>query len=323
MDLKLQSNVTAQSPYVVSEKTTVARNVVALTLRHASGQRLPDWTPGSHIDLILPNGMTRQYSLCGNRWDPYSYRVAVLRESEGRGGSALIHDHVKVGDHIGIGGPRNNFPMVPSQKYAFIAGGIGITPLLPMIRQAQVLGAEWRLLYGGRTRRAMAYLDDISHMGGDVTIVPEDRGGLLPLAEWISEKAGFDTKLYACGPGRLLDAVEALCTGRPLGTLRTERFVPRERSAPVRNAPFDVELARSGRTVTVRPGSSILDAVRACGVNVLSSCREGTCGTCQVTVLAGRPDHRDSILDDDEHRSQTSMFVCVSSSCSDKLVLDL
>lgn len=317
------ADATAILPYVITTKVEVALGVVELTLRHELGYRLPEWTPGSHIDLILPNGLTRQYSLCGDRWDAYSYRVAVLRENNGRGGSTMIHDQLSIGDHVGIGGPRNNFPMVPSENYAFIGGGIGITPLLPMINQARGLGANWRLLYGGRTKEAMAYLNEIAEFGGDVIIVPEDREGLLPLSDWISELSKDVSKLYVCGPSRLLDVVEALCADWPVGGLRTERFVPKLLSAPVRSAPFDVELARSGRTVTVPPDSSILDVVREVGVNVLSSCREGTCGTCQVTVLSGQPEHRDSVFDDDERERNDAMFVCVSRSCSDKLVLDL
>jgi ferredoxin-NADP reductase len=156
----------------VADKRVVADGVVSLSLAHPVGRRLPDWTPGSHIDLILPNGMTRQYSLCGDRWDARTYRIGVLRESASRGGSTYVHDKLKVGDRVSVGGPRNNFRLAPSEKYLFVAGGIGITPLLPMIHQADLLGVGWTLLYGGRTRTSMAFIDELTAYDGRVHIVP-------------------------------------------------------------------------------------------------------------------------------------------------------
>lgn len=304
-------------------KERVAQSVVALTLAHHQGLRLPDWAPGAHIDLVLPTGTTRQYSLCGDRWDAHHYRIGVLREPEGRGGSAYIHDDLRVGDAVGIGGPRNNFGLVPARRYLFIAGGIGITPLLPMITQAELMDIPWRLLYGGRTCSSMAFLDELARHGNRVTAVPQDVHGLLDLPTWLAEAEREQSTVYVCGPGPLLDAVESRCAGWPAGRLRTERFVPREQGAPVRSTAFEVELARSGGTVTVTPDTSVLDAVLAAGVAVLSSCRAGTCGTCETAVLAGAPDHRDSILTDTERAEQNCMFVCVSRACSDRLVLDL
>ena len=162
-------------------KTVVAEDVMTLELAAPSGGRLRDWTPGSHIDLRLPNGMTRQYSLCGDRWDPSTYRVGVLREPAGHGGSAFVHDELAVGDVVGVAGPRNNFPLVPSDSYLFVAGGIGITPLLPMIAQADLLGADWRLLYGGRRRASMAFLEELEAYGDRVQVAPQDEYGLLDL----------------------------------------------------------------------------------------------------------------------------------------------
>jgi ferredoxin-NADP reductase len=274
------------------------------------------------VDVLLPGGLTRQYSLCGDRWDPFSYRIGVLRELAGRGGSAFIHDKLAVGTAVPIGGPRNNFALVPSPKYLFIAGGIGITPLLPMLAQAEMLDADWQLLYGGRTRTSMAFLDALEPYGEKVSVVPQDEHGLLDLAAWLPA-ARSDTKVYCCGPGPLLDAVERQCANWRTGLLRTERFVPKEHSGPVRDDPFEVELCRSGLSVTVTPAKTVLQAVNEVGVNVLSSCRQGTCGTCETAVIAGEPEHRDSILDDDEHRAGDCMFICVSRSCSDRLVLDL
>ena len=296
--------------------------VLTLDLAAPSGGRLRDWTPGSHIDLVLPNGMTRQYSLCGDRFDPTTYRVGVLLEPGGRGGSAYVHRELAVGDLVGVGGPRNNFPLVPSDQYLFVAGGIGITPLLPMVRQADQLGADWRLLYGGRHRASMAFLDELSTYGDRVLVRPQDETGLLDLADFLGEPRS-GVRIYSCGPAPLLAAMEAACAGWPPYTLRTERFVAADGGAPARTAPFQVELARSGTTVTVSPDSTVLDALSRVGVEVLSSCRRGVCGTCETTVLAGRPDHRDALLDDDERAADDCMYVCVSRSRDERLVLDL
>lgn len=320
----VSSGAPADAALRVVAKELVADGVVALTLRHPDGRRLPDWAPGAHIDLLLPNGLTRQYSLCGDRWDAYSYRVGVLREPAGQGGSAYVHDVLAEGDLVGVGGPRNNFPLVPAPRYLFIAGGIGITPLLPMVRQAELMGIDWQLLYGGRTRTSMAFRDELATYGDRVSVVPRDEQGHLDLSAHLAAAAADDdTKVYVCGPGPLLSAVEKCCADRPVGTLRTERFVPKDHGEPLRDEPFEVELARSGLAVTVTPGASVLDAVQAAGVNILSSCREGTCGTCETTVLAGTPDHRDSVLDDEERSAGDCMLICVSRSCSDRLVLDL
>jgi ferredoxin len=185
-----------------------------------------------------------------------------------------------------------------------------------------MIDADWQLLYGGRTRTSMALVDELEPYGDKVTVVPQDEHGLLDLAAWLPA-ARSDTKVYCCGPGPLLDAVERQCAGWPTGLLRTERFAPKEHSAPVRDDPFEVELRRSGLSVTVTPAKTVLQAVNEVGVNVLSSCRQGTCGTCETAVIAGEPEHRDSILDDDERHAGDCMFICVSRSCSDRLVLDL
>ncbi len=306
----------------VTAKDVVADGVVVLTLARPDGARLPDWTPGAHVDLVLPGGVTRQYSLCGDRFDAFRYRVGVLREPEGRGGSAYVHDTLAVGDAVPVGGPRNNFPLVPSQRYLFLAGGIGITPLLPMVHQADLLGADWTLVYGGRRRASMAFLGELAGYGDRVHVVPQDEQGLLDLPRWLGA-VREGVRVYCCGPAPLLDAVETACAHWPPHTLRTERFTPKELPAPVRDEPFAVELARTGTTVTVTRDRTVLEAVRSVGVDVLSSCRQGTCGTCETDVLAGVPEHRDSILGDAEREAGDCMFPCVSRSLGDRLVLDL
>ncbi|MCA0145329.1 PDR/VanB family oxidoreductase [Blastococcus sp. LR1] len=306
----------------VTGKQPQADGVLTLELSSPSGGRLRDWTPGAHIDLVLPNGLTRQYSLCGDRRNPGTYRVGVLHEPESRGGSAYVHEQLRVGDLVGVGGPRNNFPLVPSARYLFVAGGIGITPILPMVAQAEQLGADWRLLYGGRRRDSMAFLDELAGYGDRVLVRPEDEFGLLDLPGFVGEpRAGV--RIYSCGPAPLLAAMERTCAYWPPYSLRVERFVADDAGAPARTAPFEVELARTGTTVTVTPDVTVLEALNRVGVEVLSSCRSGVCGTCETTVLAGRPDHRDALLDDDERQVGDCMYVCVSRSRDERLVLDL
>ncbi|GAA2350847.1 PDR/VanB family oxidoreductase [Saccharopolyspora halophila] len=305
----------------VTRKERLASGVVGLRLEHPDGRRLPDWTPGAHIDLVLPNGMTRQYSLCGDRWDAHSYRIAVLREDGGRGGSVHVHDELTEGALVRIGGPRNNFGLAPANRYLFIAGGIGITPLLPMLAAAERLDADWRLLYGGRSRDSMALLDELATYGEKVSVAPQDECGLLDLPAWLPEPDD-GSKVYCCGPAPLLDAVARACADWPAGSVRTERFVA-ERVADVEDRSFRVELARSGRSVTVGADVSILDAVRDAGASVLSSCGQGLCGTCETGVFRGEPEHRDAILDDAERARADCMFICVSRSRSERLVLDL
>lgn len=300
----------------------VADGVISLTLADPRGKRLPDWTPGAHIDLVLPTGDTRQYSLCGDRWDPHTYRVSILHEHNGRGGSEFVHRELTTDSMVAIGGPRNNFRLLPAQRYIFVAGGIGITAMLPMLRSAVMLGAEARLIYIGRRRSTMAFLDELEEYGDRVMVLPKDECGPVNLSSLIGETQA-DTKVYACGPQRMLDALESHCKDWPTGALRLEHFTAKEHGEPARQDAFEVELASSGVTVTVQPGVSVLDAIQSVGVNLLSSCRTGTCGTCEVTILDGKPDHRDSILNQTERATGTCMFPCVSRSCSDRLVLDL
>jgi ferredoxin-NADP reductase len=307
----------------VAAKDERAEGVVALTLKTLDGAPLPEWAPGAHVDLVLGGGVpNRQYSLCGDVHDRGAYRLGILRDAGGGGGSRHVHDRLAAGDVVRVRGPRNNFALVPSPRYLFIAGGIGITPILPMIAAAEAAGAEWRLVYGGRTRASMAFLDELAAYGDRVTVSPQDETGLLDLATLLGTPEP-GTLVYCCGPEPLLAAVEARCAGWPSSALHLERFAARPMGAPVRAEPFDVELARSGLTLTVPPERSILDVVEAAGVGVLSSCAEGTCGTCETTVLDGRPDHRDSVLTAAEQGANSCMLICVSRSCTDRLVLDL
>ena len=306
----------------VEAKEVVAEGVVTLTLREVDGQPLPQWEAGAHVDLILDGAATRQYSLCGDPGTPHLWRLGILRDAAGSGGSMYVHDQLRVGDVAHVRGPRNNFPLVDSPRYLFIAGGIGITPMLPMIRAAYAAGADWKLIYGGRRRASMAFLDELSVYGDNVVIWPQDEFGLLDLDSLLSQPWP-QTKVYCCGPEPLLAAVEHHCAAWPKRTLQVERFVARPLTEPVLREAFDVYLARSDITVTVPPESSILSAIEDAGVAVLSSCAEGTCGTCETPVLEGVPDHRDSVLDEDERKAGHCMMICVSRACTSRLVLDL
>lgn len=306
---------------VVADKEIIAEGVVCLTLRHPEGDALPEWEPGAHVDLLLGRDMVRQYSLCGDPDDRSALRVAVLHEPDGRGGSRHVHGQLRIGDRLGIDGPRNHFPLVEAKRYLFIAGGIGITPIMPMLTAAEKQGTDWTLVYGGRTRRSMAFLDRLIREHGDrVSIRPQDETGLLELASLLAEPDP-ETLVYCCGPEPLLAAVERHCASWPSGALRVERFTAKVDTA--QRTAFEVELAQSGRTLLVPADQSILSVVEDAGVQVLSSCREGTCGTCETVVLDGMPDHRDSLLTETERAAGDTMMICVSRACGPKLVLDL
>ncbi|MFD5406230.1 PDR/VanB family oxidoreductase [Streptomyces griseorubiginosus] len=314
-------------PLTVAARTLVADGVVGLTLRRPDGGPLPPWTPGAHIDVLLDGetgDLVRQYSLCGHPADGDTWQIAVLREPQGRGGSAYVHDRLLEGADVLVRGPRNNFPLRPAARHLFVAGGVGITPILPMVEAAEASGADWCLLYGGRTRTSMAFLDRLAPHGDRVLVRPQDEYGLLDLATHLGvPKEG--TLVHACGPEPLLRAVQEQCAGWPPGTLGVERFAPVPTAAADAGTTtaFELELVRSGLTLTVPPDRSVLETVEEAGVDVDFSCREGTCGTCETDVLEGVPDHRDSLLTEDERAAGDTMFICVSRSCGPRLVLDL
>ncbi|SFA97652.1 Ferredoxin-NADP reductase [Amycolatopsis marina] len=306
---------------LVAAREQVADGVVRLTLRDPNGDPVPAWEPGAHIDLLLDEGLERQYSLCGDPADRTELRIAVLREPVGRGGSAKVHSELVPGSRVRIRGPRNNFALVDAKRYLFLAGGIGITPILPMLAAADAARADWRLVYGGRTRASMAFADELRAEFGDrVTVCPQDETGLLDL-DALLDAPDPATAVYCCGPEPLLAAVEQRCGSWPPGALHVERFAAVADNGP--RAGFEVELARSGKTLTVTSDRSILETVEDAGVQVLSSCREGTCGTCETDVVEGTPDHRDSLLTEQEREAGETMMICVSRAQCAKLVLDL
>jgi ferredoxin-NADP reductase len=310
---------------LVAQKQPIADGIIRLTLRHAAGRRLPEWAPGAHVDLVLGNGdasLIRQYSLCGDMAAAASYEVAILREPNGRGGSSYAHDVLHEGMTVRVRGPRNHFALVPAQRYVFIAGGIGITPIVPMIAAVAGQGLPWRLLYGGRTRTSMAFRELAARYPGQVRICPQDEYGLLDVASFLG-KPDTATAVYCCGPEALLLAVEQMCQSWPRGALHVERFTPVPGAAHGPRTSFEVQLARSSVTLPVPPDRSILEVIQGAGITVEFSCQEGTCGTCETAVLDGVPDHRDSLLTDDERAANDTMMICVSRSSSPCLVLDL
>jgi ferredoxin-NADP reductase len=307
---------------VVTGRRDVAEGVVELHLAAVDGGPLPEWNPGAHVDLRLAEGLTRSYSLCGDPAAKDSWRIAVLCERAGRGGSAYVHEALVQGTKIEVSEPGNHFELLPASRYLFVAGGIGITPLLPMIARAQAAGTPWTLLYGGRTRASMAFTGELAGHGDKVRLWPQDEHGLLDLAGHLGEVVP-GALIYACGPEPMLAAVEDAAAHWPEGSVQCERFTPVDAGEPVRSGSFDVVLARSGLTVTVPQHCSILEMVERAGVSVLYSCREGTCGTCETDVLEGEPDHRDSLLTAAERAGNETMFICVSRSIGPTLTLDL
>ncbi|KMS70499.1 iron-sulfur protein [Streptomyces viridochromogenes] len=291
---------------LVASREEVAEGVVQLRLE---GRDLPRWEPGAHLDLVLPSGLVRQYSLCGDPEDTSSYTVATRLVPDGRGGSREVHEQVREGMELEVRGPRNRFPLAEAESYVFVAGGIGITPVLPMLR-ALPDGVGWRLLYCGRDRASMPFLEEVEKLGGGtgrVTVVegvPDLDAHLADVPEGAA--------VYCCGPEGLMAAVQ-----ERFPRVRLERFMPRVSAG----GAFEVELRRSGRTLTVAADSTVLAAVRAELPDTAYSCEQGFCGTCQQRVLEGEVEHRDELLTDAERAD--SMLICVSRARGDRLVLDL
>lgn len=296
---------------VIRERRSESEGVISLRLARADGGALPEWQPGAHIDLLLDNGLVRQYSLSSNPGEVGQWRLGVLREPAGRGGSEHIFATLATGDSVEVSEPRNNFALHVSPHYVFVVGGIGITPILPMIAKAEASGADWSLLYGGRTRASMAFLEELAPYGDRVTIAPQDEVGLLDLDAVLGD-ARADTLVYICGPEPLLAAAEQRMSAWPAEALHVERFAPKPIELDGEDEAFEVEFAESGVTALVPVGTTILEVAEGAGLNVFSSCQEGTCGTCETPILAGRAEHRDSLLTDSEKAAQNTMMICVS-----------
>ncbi|MDI3314410.1 MAG: PDR/VanB family oxidoreductase [Mycobacterium sp.] len=301
---------------VVTKRELLAPDVVALTLADPHGGLLPSWTPGAHIDVRLPSGRRRQYSLCGPPGRRTDYRIAVRRIADGGGGSIEMHDTVGVGDTLVFEGPRNAFYLVTDEDdVLFVIGGIGVTPILPMIQLAHRHGIDWRAVYAGRSREYMPLLDEVVAVAPDrVTVWADDERGRIPTAADLLADAGPTTAVYVCGPAGMLESVRALRGSHADAPLHYERFGP---PPVIDGAPFELVLARSRRVLAVPSNRSALAVMLDHNPATRYSCQQGFCGTCKVKVLAGAVDRRGRIAE-----GEGEMLVCVSRANGDRVVID-
>jgi tetrachlorobenzoquinone reductase len=323
--VELQPASTEAMSLRVERIERAADNIHFVTLVDPAGAVLPGWEAGAHLELQLPSSLIRQYSLCGDARDRHSYTVAVLRVGDGRGGSIEIHDTALVGRTITVRGPINRFGLVGAPSYLLLAGGIGVTPIVAMARELDTRGAAWSMVYGARSAAAMVFTDELSAQSGHVTLMADDVDGVPDFGSLI-ERQPAGTAIYCCGPEAMIRRVEELCAANPSVTLHIERFAPSGKSAVAPasgEAPFEIELSRRGVVLTVGPDDNALDVVREVVRNHPYSCHEGVCGSCEVTVLGGKIDHRDDVLSDEEREANDVMMLCVSRAHSERLVIDL
>ncbi len=301
---------------VVTKRERLSPDVVALTFADPDGGLLPSWTPGSHIDVQLPSGRRRQYSLCGPPGRRTDYRIAVRRIADGGGGSVEMHEAFDAGDTLVFEGPRNAFYLGGHERdVLFVIGGIGVTPMLPMMRAAQQRGMDWRAVYAGRSREYMPLLDEVLSLDTDrVTVWADDERGRLATADDLLGGATPTTAVYVCGPTGMLEAVRIARDEHANAPLHYERFSP---PPVVDGIPFELELARSGRVLDVPAHRSALDVMLDTDPTTAHSCRQGFCGTCKVAVLGGQVDRRGRTAE-----SRNEMLVCVSRATGGRVVID-
>jgi ferredoxin-NADP reductase len=311
----------------VISKRALARDVVALRLApYHAGDQLPAFDAGAHIELRLPNGLTRAYSLtnAGQASAPTHYDIAVSADANSRGGSVTVHDKVHVGSRLSIAAPRNHFALDHGhQRVLLIAGGIGVTPIYAMAQALAQQGRDYQVVFAARSASRMAYLEELRGLCGSRLHVHADDVATSPvdLAAWLQAEP-WDG-VYACGPAAMLDAIATLTASWPSGKLRTERFsAPTQTDAATAQA-FELELRTSGLSTTVAPQESVLDAIERLGIAHPFSCREGICGTCEARVIDGDIDHRCTVLSEAEKGTQTIMMPCVSRCAAGKLTLDI
>lgn len=299
----------------------IAQDVWLITLAATDGRELPPASAGSHIDVHLPDGLIRQYSLLDESQHPMQYRVAVKRFPEGRGGSSAITS-LRPGDIVRVGGPRNSFPLDAAGDYfVMVAGGIGITPIYSMVRELERRGRSWELHYSCRSPEDAPFLDELRTLSGKLHLnFDAETGRMLDLDAIVADAPGA-AKLYCCGPGAMLNAFEDATRHLSPADVHLERFTPPD-IAPGKEG-FVVVLAKSGRELFVPPGATILRVLEEAGIPTVSSCKLGICGTCETGVLEGIPDHRDSILTVEERNSNEMMMICCSGSLGTRLVLDM
>lgn len=308
---------------VVLSRKVVAEGIVELEFAAADGKPLPFWSAGAHIDLHLANGMSRQYSLMEGVLHSNNWRVAVLTEQDGRGGSIFIEKNLKIGDLIDSVGPRNHFPLQDAREYLFVAGGIGITPLLKMISEAEVKSIPWNLAYLGRSKQSMAYADElVNEFGHRVKLFIKEEHQRFDVTT-TSESLGNDTHIYSCGPERLMLALEEAMTPIDINRIHVERFHPREVKLDVPDHEFVVYCKKSDEEIIVPADESILMAADFAGIEIPGDCMEGTCGACETRVFEGEVDHRDSVLSAQARAEGDTMMICISRAKGKRLVIDL
>jgi tetrachlorobenzoquinone reductase len=307
----------------VKSATWEAPGIVSYDLRPLEAGELPPFTAGAHIDLTLPNGLIRSYSLINPQSERHRYAIAVQKDRASRGGSKWVHENFHPGDIVSVNGPRNNFALAEgAERSLFIAGGIGITPIMSMIERLTILQRDWQLIYCSRKRAETAFIEPLKAYGARVRFnFDEEPGGrMLDFAETL-RAAAPGTHFYCCGPLPMLEAFEAATASLPRERVHVEYFAAKE--PPAVEGGFKVILAKSGKEFVVSPGKTILDTLLDAGLDIPYSCMEGVCGTCETKVLEGTPDHRDLILTEEEHAAGKVMMICCSGSKSEKLVLDL
>ncbi len=314
----------------VTQMTLEAEGVLSLRLSRIEGNKpLPAWDPGAHIDVYVPDGTTRQYSLCGDPRDLSSWQVAVLREPEGRGGSAFIHDELRVGDRLLVTRPKQSFALEDAPYHALVAGGVGITPIMAFAEHLARESRPFRLVYGGRTEGSMAFRERLGALGDRVRFLAEDRDGRPDLDEVVKELPDGGL-IYVCGPLALLRAVQSAAEavhGPDQDLVRFELFsrtgVEARESVPLDGDSYELVLARSGHTLRMKPDANILETVLALGIEVENDCRDGICGSCVTGVLSGAVDHQDLVLTRKERAAMDRMMICCSRPAADRLELDL
>jgi ferredoxin-NADP reductase len=301
-----------------------AQGIVSVELSSATGMQLPPFTPGSHIDLHLSNGLVRSYSLFNSPAETHCYVVGVLNDRGSRGGSRFVHEQMRVGGTLSISAPRNHFELDESAaRSVLLAGGIGVTPIFCMYNRLRETGRDVELIYCARSRKEAAFVEALEGSGGSVrTHFDDEMGGPPDLAALLGGHPA-DTHFYCCGPAPMLDSFEAACLALGQRHTHVERFAAAKDVEAVQDSGYQVELAKSGKSLTVPAGKSLLDALLDAGVSADYSCREGVCGACETAVLEGIPDHRDSVLTERERASNKTMMVCVSGCIGERLVLDL
>jgi ferredoxin-NADP reductase len=307
---------------LIKAATWEAPDILSYELRPPEGGELSPFTAGAHIDLTLPNGLVRSYSLVNPQSERHRYVIVVQKDRASRGGSKWVHENFRAGDIVTVNGPRNNFALDEAvEKSIFIAGGIGITPILSMIERLSALGRDWQLIYCSRNRSGTAFLESLEKKPQVRFNFDEEPGGKILDIAAVVKAAPANAHLYCCGPLPMLEAFEEATKDLARERVHVEYFTAKE--PPAVEGGFKVVLAKSGREFTVPPGKTILDALLDAGLDIPYSCKEGVCGTCETKVREGVPDHRDLVLTEEEHASNKTMMICCSGSKSEKLVLDL